>query len=194
MGKLPLVLKDQTMNIWKWALKLTGWRVDITAPRRDKCVICVAPHTSNWDFIVGLAAYKSLGRNANFLMKKFWFFFPLKYLIKSLGGIPVESSKKTGRSLVSQTIEDFNKRDYMNLAVTPEGTRSRVDKWHTGFLQIALGANVPIQLGVIDFSDKRVIIEKEFIPSGDIEDDMKFVKNFYKDCSKAAKYPHKFAV
>ena len=65
------------MNLWGRILKWAGWHVDITAPRRQKCVICVAPHTSNWDFILGLFAYKSLGREANFLMKEFWFFFPL---------------------------------------------------------------------------------------------------------------------
>ncbi len=182
------------MNVWGLMLKWFGWKVKITATRRDKCVICVAPHTTNWDFIVGLAAYKSLGRKANFLMKKFWFFFPLKYLLRFLGGIPVESSKKTGRSLVAQIIEDFKNREYMNLAVTPEGTRSRVEKWHTGFLQIALGAEVPVQLGIIDFSKKEVIIEKEFRPSGDIEADMAFVKSFYSNYAGAAKYPEKFTV
>ena len=113
------------MNCWGRILHFFGWKVDITAPRRDKCVICVAPHTSNWDFILGLLAYKSLGRKANFLMKEFWFFFPLKYLLKGLGGIPVPS-KKTGRSLTQSVIEDFRSRNYMNLAVTPEGTPTKI--------------------------------------------------------------------
>lgn len=182
------------MNIWGLALKWAGWKVEITAPRRDKCVICVAPHTSNWDFIAGLAAYRSLGRDANFLMKKFWFFFPLKYLLKALGGIPVESSKKTGVSLTSQIIEDFNRREYLNLAVTPEGTRSRVETWRTGFLQIALGAGVPIELGLIDFSRKLILIEKEYEPTGDIEADMKAVKAYYAQFPNAAKDPAKFTV
>ena len=111
------------MNIWGSVLRLTGWKVEITTPRRDKCVICVAPHTSNWDFPLGLAAYKSLGREANFLMKKFWFFFPLKYLLRALGGIPVARSPH-GYSLVEQVTAMFRERSYMNLAVTPEGTRS----------------------------------------------------------------------
>lgn len=180
------------MNIWGLALKLAGWEVRITAPRRDKCVICVAPHTSNWDFIAGLAAYRSLGRDANFLMKKFWFFFPLKYLLKYFGGIPVESSKKTGRSLVEQITDDFRRRDYMNLAVTPEGTRSPVETWRTGFLHIAIGAGVPIQLGVIDFSRKLILIEKEFEPSGDIEEDLKKIREYYRQFPDVAKYPGKF--
>lgn len=182
------------MNIWGRALKLTGWSVEITAPRRDKCVICVAPHTTNWDFLIGLSAYRSLGRDANFLMKKFWFFFPMKYIFYHFGGIPVESSRKSGKSLVAQIVEDFKTRDYINLAITPEGTRSRQPMWHTGFLNIAIQANVPIQLGVIDFKNKRVIIKDEYYPTGDIEDDMKNVKAYYAQFPDAAKYPEKFAI
>lgn len=181
------------MNIWGEYLKWRGWSVEITAPFLDKCVICVAPHTSNWDFILGLAAYKSLGRNANFLMKKFWFFFPLKYLLKHFGGIPVESKKKSGKSLTEQIIADFDRRDYMNLAVTPEGTRSYTEQWRTGFLYIAYGAKVPIELGVIDFKNKRIIIKDVYHPTGDVEEDMKNIKKYYSQFPDAALYPEKFS-
>lgn len=174
-------------------LKLFGWKVSITAPTRQKCVICVAPHTSNYDFLIGLASYKSLGRNANFLMKKFWFFFPLKYILTSLGGIPVvRKNKKT--SLTQAISQLFKSHEYVNLAVTPEGTRSLKEEWHTGFLYIAYDAKVPIQLGVIDYENKEVIIDKEFIPNGNIEADMQFVKDFYAPYKNAAKYPEKFSV
>lgn len=182
------------MNIWRWLLNKTGWRVEITAPRRDKCVICVAPHTSNWDFILGLAAYRSLGRDANFLMKKFWFFFPLKYLLYKFGGIAVESKKKAGKSLTDQIIDDFKKREYMNLAVTPEGTRSLQEKWRTGFLYIAYGAKVPIQLGVIDFKNKVILIKEEYKYTGDINTDMKNIKEYYSQFPEAAKFPEKFTI
>ena len=181
------------MNIWGLALKFFGWKVDITAPRRDKCIICVAPHTSNWDFILGLAAYRSLGRKANFLMKEFWFFFPLKYLLKYFGGIPVPSRNKKS-NLTEEIVKKFENSDYINLAVTPEGTRSRVEKWRTGFLYISYGAKVPIQLGVIDYKNKDIIIRDEFIPSGDIDADMQYVKEYYANFPDAAKYPDKFSV
>jgi len=181
------------MNFWGFILKTFGWKVEITAPRRRKCVICVAPHTSNWDFILGILAYKSLGREANFLMKKFWFFFPLKYLLRGLGGIPVVV-RKGGGNLTESIIDKFKTSDYINLAVTPEGTRSRVEKWRTGFLYIAYGSKVPVQLGVIDYKNKEIIIRDEFYPTGDIEADMKFVKDYYRDFSEAAKYPDKFTV
>ena len=179
------------MNLWKVILGWTGWTVNITAPRRDKCVICVAPHTSNWDFILGLFAYKSLGREANFLMKSFWFFFPLKYLLKALGGIPVVRSGKGG-SLTDSVIQMFNEREYVNLAVTPEGTRSLTDKWHTGFLYIAYGAGVPVQLGVIDYSSKRILIKEEYNPTGNIDEDLAAIRKYYSQFDNAARYPSKF--
>lgn len=179
------------MNLWKEILRIAGWKVDISVPRRDKCVICVAPHTSNWDFILGLFAYKSLGREANFLMKEFWFFFPLKYLLKALGGIPVPK-KKHGESLTDQVIKMFKDRGYVNLAVTPEGTRSLTDKWHTGFLYIAYGAKVPIQLGYIDYKHKDIIIRDEYNPTGNVEKDMNYIRKFYSLCGDIALYPEKF--
>ncbi|MDE7402648.1 MAG: 1-acyl-sn-glycerol-3-phosphate acyltransferase [Muribaculaceae bacterium] len=179
------------MNIWGSILRILGWSVEITAPRRNKCVICVAPHTSNLDFLMGLMAYKSLGREANFLMKSFWFFFPLGYIIRGLGGIPVYRDKSR-QSLTSRVIKQFKEREYMNLAVTPEGTRSAVADWHTGFLRIALGAGVPLQLGIIDYSAKKIIIRDEFMPGDDIEADMRRVKMYYSNYKNAAKYPEKF--
>ena len=178
------------MNIWGLILKCAGWSVDITVPYRDKAVICVAPHTSNWDFIIGLLAYRSKGRKASFLMKKFWFFFPLKYLLKALGGIPVNT--KTSQSLTSTIINDFKKSSHLNLAVTPEGSRSAVEKWRTGFLTIAYNAKVPIQLGVIDFKNKKVIIEKEYKVEGDYQLDLKNIRRYYSDYKDAALYPDKF--
>lgn len=181
------------MNIWGLILKTAGWKVSITAPFNKKCVICVAPHTSNWDFILGLFAYRSLGRKAKFLMKEFWFFFPLKYILKALGGIPVPS-KKGGKSVTETVVEQFQKDSYINLAVTPEGTRSLTDKWRTGFLYIAYETKVPVQLGIIDYRHKEVIIHDQFIPTGDIEEDMKYVKNYYADKAETALYPEKFTV
>ena len=181
------------MNFWGRILHMFGWEVEITAPRRQKCVICVAPHTSNLDFILGLAAYRSLGRKANFLMKKFWFFFPLKYLLFSLGGIPVDRSDKGG-NLTGRIIAMFESSDYLNLAVTPEGTRSPRRRWKTGFLYIAYGAKVPVQLGIIDYKNKKVIISEEFMPTGDIEKDLHFVKSYYSHFKDAARYPSKFEI
>lgn len=182
------------MNFWNLILKIFRWKVEITAPKRQKCVICVAPHTSNWDFILGLFAYRSLGRKANFLMKDFWFFFPLKFLLYSLGGIPVPRKGRGSGSLTDKVINLFSKNEYLNLAVTPEGTRSRTDKWKTGFLYIAYGADVPIQLGVIDYSVKKIIIKEEYFTTGDVEKDMQVIRQYYNNFKTAALYPEKFQI
>ena len=169
-------------------LRMIGWRVEITVPNYPKCIICVAPHTSNWDFILGKLAYLSVGRKAGFLMKEAWFFFPLGLFFKAIGGIPVP--KKRGSSLVDTIISQFNSVDEMCLAITPEGTRSRVSQWRSGFLHIAREAQVPILLGKFDFKHKHITIIDEFILSDDVEHDMKRIKNYYKDAN--ARYPEKF--
>lgn len=177
------------MNFSKLILRAFGWTVDITVPDFPKALICVAPHTSNWDFIIGKLAYASVKRKSGFLMKESWFFFPLGSIFRAMGGIPVPAKKKK-KSLVETVMNRFNSSSRMVIAITPEGTRSRTNKWHTGFLHIAYGANVPIVLGAIDFKEKRVIIEKIFAPTGNIEADMRSIKDYYKNFN--GKYPEKF--
>lgn len=168
------------MNLSGAILKAFGWSVDITVPDYPKCIICVAPHTSNWDFIIGKLAYASVGRKAGFLMKKSWFFFPLGYFFKAMGGVPVARKHKSGPSLVDQLVERFRTTPKLAIAITPEGTRSLTTQWHTGFLRIAYASGVPIVLGAIDFKTKRVSITEEFHPTGDIDADMRLIKNYYR--------------
>lgn len=165
------------MGFSKAMLKLFGWKVICTVPDYPKCVICVAPHTSNWDFVLGKFAYWSIGRRAGFIIKDSWFFFPMNILFRALGGIPVARGK--GSSLTSQLVERFKTTDRMAIAITPEGTRSKVEEWHTGFLRIATEAGVPIVLGAIDSFNKEVHLQKTFHPTGDIEADMKAVRGYY---------------
>lgn len=178
------------MNLSSLILKAFGWTVDITVPDYPKCIICVAPHTSNWDFVIGKLAYASVGRKAGFLMKESWFFWPLGPIFRSIGGIPVPRRKKN-YSLVETLVEKFRTSDRLVLAVTPEGTRSRTSKWHTGFLQIALQANVTIALGAIDFKTKEVTITRTFKPTGDIEGDMADIKKYYRQFTGC--HPQNFA-
>ncbi|MBD5321466.1 MAG: 1-acyl-sn-glycerol-3-phosphate acyltransferase [Duncaniella sp.] len=166
------------MGFCKSMLKLFGWQVRCTVPDYPKCIICVAPHTSNWDFVLGEFAWWSLGRKAGFLMKEAWFFFPMKYLFKALGGIPV--SRRRGSSLSDAIIHKFETSERMNLAITPEGTRAKVTEWRTGFLHIAYEAHIPVVLGAIDAANKLVHLEQTFIPTGNIDADMRAIKNYYR--------------
>lgn len=169
-------------------LRIAGWTVDITVPDYPKCIICVAPHTSNWDFILGKLAYASIGRRAGFLMKESWFFFPLGYVFKAMGGIPVP--RKKGSSLVDTIVDRFNHSTKLAIAITPEGTRSRTSNWRQGFLHIARQADIPIVLGAIDAATKKIIIRKTFIPTEDTQSDMQAIKTYYSQFT--ALYPEKF--
>lgn len=167
-----------------------GWQVEMTVPYRDKCIICVAPHTSNWDFIIAELYYHSIGRTAGFLMKKEWFFWPMGVLFRSMGGIPVERSRHV--SLTDRVAEAAMKAERFELAVTPEGTRSLATKWKRGFYFIALKAGLPIQLYAIDYKNKRIVCTQELVPSGNVEADMRLIMDYYRPYE--GKYPGKFAV
>lgn len=173
----------------KFILRIAGWTVKATVPDYPRCIICVAPHTSNWDFILGKLAYASIGRKAGFLMKSTWFFFPLGIIFRSMGGVPVVR-KRGGTSLVDTLVEKYRTTDKLVLAITPEGTRSRTSEWRTGFLRIATLADVPIVLGAFDFKRKEITITETFKPTGDINADMRAVKDYYKNFT--GKYPEKF--
>ena len=134
-----------------WGFK---FETDFTLP--DKYIIALAPHTSNWDFIVGQLHTFAQGYSCNFMMKKFWFFWPLGYIMRALGGIPVERSKKT--SLTDQLAEQARQRDTFHLCITPEGTRKAVKDWKKGFYYIALKANLPIiKNGVSIFAEAALM-------------------------------------
>ncbi len=172
----------------RFLLRLFGWKVVATVPDFPKSVICVAPHTSNWDFILGKLAYTALGRQAGFLMKKEWFFFPLGYLFRWMGGVPVSRDRRT--DLVEQLAEKYRSSERFSIAVTPEATRKRNANWKRGFYYIAQAANVPIVLAFIDYKDKRIGLEKVFTPTGDIDADMRSIKEYYKKFH--ARHPENF--
>ena len=142
-----------------------------------KCVICVAPHTSNLDLTLGKLYYNAIGRNAKFLIKKEWFFFPLNYIFGSMGGIPINRSKSS--SSTEQLAEEFSRREIFHLAITPEGTRKRAEEWKKGFYYIALKAGVPIQVAYIDYGKRRLGIKATFYPTGNAEEDIYAIRSMY---------------
>jgi len=169
---------------------LLHWQIDTTEPLPDKCIICVAPHTSNWDFIMGELYIRSIGSTANFLMKREWFFWPLGVLLRRIGGVPVVRSRHT--SLTDQLAARAAEASEFRLAVTPEGTRSRVTTWKRGFYFIALKAKLPILLYGLDYGERKVVCHRTLIPSGDVEADMRQIMDYYAQFH--ARYPEKFAL
>lgn len=174
----------------QWLFKKFGWTAVVTIPEPLKSVICIAPHTSNLDFLIGKMYYWSLGRESSFLMKKSWFFFPMGIIFTKMGGIPVDRSKST--SVTDQVAREFSAHEKFHVAVTPEGTRGLVKKWKMGFYYIAVKANVPIQLAYIDYAKKEMGITGIIYPSGDEKADMAKIQEFYKGVT--AKHPEKFNI
>lgn len=190
----PSIICSTTM-IWKkfcnWLLyKRWGWTVDVTENHPDKFIICLAPHTSNWDFVLGQLYIGAKGMKSNFLMKKEWFFWPLGIVFRALGGIPVYRQKHT--SMTDSMAETAKAAKVFHLCITPEGTRSPNPDWKKGFYFIALKANLPILLYGIDYERRHIQCTKTIIPNGDLEGQMREIKLYYKDFK--GRYPENFTI
>ena len=174
----------------RWLLyKKLGWTKCVTVAHPDKFIICLAPHTSNWDFIIGQLYAQAEGFKINFLMKREWFFWPLGIIFRSLGGIPVWRSKHT--SMTDNLAETAKTKDSFKLCITPEGTRSPNTEWTKGFYFIALKAEIPILLYGVDYEKKKIVCTDSFTPSGNIDEDMPKIKSYFKDFK--GKKPENFA-
>ena len=181
--------------MWKsfcrWLLyKQLGWSIDVTQEHPSKYIICLAPHTSNWDFLIGQLYNGAEGLKSNFLMKKEWFFWPLGPIFRSLGGIPVFRSKKT--SMTDNLAEAARKAERFMLCITPEGTRSPNPEWKRGFYYIAQKAEIPILLYGVDYEQKLIRCTKTIVPNGDIDTQMREIKLYFKDFK--GKKPENFTI
>ena len=172
----------------RMALRLTGWRVVGGAPTVPKYVLIAAPHTSNWDFPVALMVCFAL-RLRVYWMGKDSLFPPLVGgVMRWLGGIPVNRARSG--NLVQATVDAYNSNARLIVIVPPEGTRSKVAQWKTGFYYIAQGAGVAVALGYLDFRKKEAGLSRMFQPSGDIAADMVEIQAFYAGIT--GKNPGKF--
>ena len=172
----------------RMALRLTGWRVVGGAPSVPKYVLIAAPHTSNWDFPVALMVCFAL-RLRVYWMGKDSLFPPLVGgVMRWLGGIPVNRARSG--NLVQATVDAYNSNQRLIVIVPPEGTRSKVTQWKTGFYHIALGADVPIALGYLDFRRKEAGLSRMFEPTGNVAEDMVEIQSFY--AGFTGKNPGKF--
>ncbi len=146
-------------------------------PGIKKCIIIVAPHTSNFDFFIGLLVRKILNIHIDFIGKKELFRWPYGWYFRMIGGSPVDRSKNQKK--VDAIAELFEKHEVFRLALSPEGTRKKTERWKTGFYFIALKAKIPIIMVSFDFREKLVKISKPFYPTGNFEADFTGIKDYY---------------
>jgi len=181
-----------TQKIARSILRLIGWTVAENLPGAHKYLFIGAPHTSYWDFPIGLLMGKALGLKFKFLMAEKFFHKPFNlgwggWWLRKNGGIAVDRSRPNG--LVDQVVAEFDAHDELVIALSPDGTTNKTDHWRSGFYYIALKANVPIALGFLDYGRKIAGIGKTIHPIGNIETDMNVIRDFYAD--KRGKHPER---
>jgi 1-acyl-sn-glycerol-3-phosphate acyltransferase len=173
---------------WKFLFKIAGWKIEGQNPDLKKYVIIIAPHTSYWDFFIGYITRNILGFSADFLVKDQMFKYPIiSTFLHSRGAHPVDRTKNN--SVVDRVVELFNEKEAFIFTVTPEGTRSYVDRWKSGFYRIAVKAKVPIVTVGFDFENKTVIFKEPYWPKDDWESDSEVFLSFYRKIK--GKHPEK---
>jgi 1-acyl-sn-glycerol-3-phosphate acyltransferase len=160
-------------------LRLFGWRNVLVWPPEPKGIIVVYPHTSNWDFIIGMLFRIGHGLPANWVGKAEMFPAPFRGLLERTGGIAVDRQRAVG--FIDTLLEEYRRRDWMWLAIAPEGTRSHTDHLKSGFHKLALAADLPVAFAYIDYGTKTVGIDTYVRFTGDRERDMELMRAFYAD-------------
>ena len=162
--------------------KILGWKVvgntNISKETIKKAVIIAAPHTSWHDFYIGVLLRAVLDVKVNFIGKKELFVFPIGWILRLLGGRPIDRFAKENK--VKAIANLFRDREEFRMALSPEGTRNKVSKWRTGFYYIAKEAKVPIIMFTLDFINKQNKISEPFYPTDNVEEDFKFMHLFFK--------------
>lgn len=159
-------------------LRLLGWRITGQFPDVPKAVIIGAPHTSNWDGVLAVAAVLALRLRIVLMGKHSLFKGPFAPLLRWLGLIPIDRSSAAG--VVEQSVSRFHEREQMFLGMAPEGTRHSAKEWKTGFYRIACDAGVPIMLAVLDYGKREIRLPLTFMPSGDLDADMEKILACYR--------------
>lgn len=154
-----------------------GWTAYGEVPEPRKFVLIAAPHTSNWDFLNFIGLTEDLGISPHFMGKKSLFRWPWKNFMLDMGGVPVDRS--ANQNYVQAMIDEFAKRKEFMLTIAPEGTRGAVRKWKTGFYHIAMGANVPLVIGMMDYAKKTGGLGPAIWPTGDFKADMARIAELY---------------
>lgn len=178
---LPERVPRRKSAFWRAAgraiLGLYGWNVEGEVPNLPKFVVAVAPHTSNWDFVIGVAVMFALGLKIAFLGKHSIFVWPFSMILRWMGGVPVDRASPHG--VVGESIRAFSACDSLILAIAPEGTRKPVAHFREGFLHIARGAGVPVVLAALDYGHKCVRFGPTIQPGADLTAERELIEAYF---------------
>jgi 1-acyl-sn-glycerol-3-phosphate acyltransferase len=161
-----------------WLLKILGWKVVGEVPQLPQAVLIVAPHTSNWDFPLGVLARAAIKLRIRFIGKASLFRPPFGFIFRWLGGFPV--ARTVSQDTVALVVQKFRENPEFLFALSPEGTRQYTPTIRTGFYQIALQAGVPIVMVGFDFEKKEVQIQPPFHPTGNKKADFEFIIAYFR--------------
>jgi 1-acyl-sn-glycerol-3-phosphate acyltransferase len=167
-------------------LRLAGWHLVFRAPPAARAVVVFYPHTSNWDFVIGILARSALDFPVRWAGKDTLFRWPFAGLLRHLGGIPVNRRQTSG--LVGQLCQQFARADTLYLAIAPEGTRSRTEHWKSGFYHLARAAGVPLGLAFIDYARREIGVDTYLETTGDVSADLAALGDYY--ATKRGRHPH----
>ncbi len=171
-------------------LKILGWTAVEPPVPENKCIILGAPHTSIWDFIISYLYYTSVGGKAYVMIKKELFWWPLGWILKKVGAIPVD--RKNATALVLSVIKEMNAKEVLHLAIAPEGTRKPVKRWKAGFHTIATKVGCPVYLGYFDWGTKRIGRGQKVELTDDPKADMTRIQKIYEEMKLVGKHPEKY--
>lgn len=172
----PVLKQILTAVSWLF-LKLIGWKLEGRPPTEPKYVLIAVPHTTNWDFPITLAMAFVFDFEIFWMGKDSLFKGWKGPVMRWMGGIAIDRS--SSNNVVEQTIEAFNNNERLVVTIPPEGTRSKVDKWKTGFYYIAVGAKVPVGMGYLDYKRKVGGFKPTFYPTGDADKDIAEMRKVY---------------
>lgn len=177
-----------TRALGRLVIGIFGWKIIGKYPETNRLVVAVAPHTSNWDFVIGLSCKFAMGFKTHWLGKHSIFIWPFNGLLRSLGGIPVV--RHAASNMVEQVAARFEGDEAFVLTVAPEGTRKQVSKLKTGFLRIAIAAKVPVFMIAFDYEHKHLILGELYLPTGDLETDEQYIREYFMQYQ--GKYPEQY--
>ena len=188
----PAHLRTNRSALTRWFgrtfYRAIGWKLEGKIIDAERVMVVAAPHTSNWDFVFGILVILGINARVRWLGKHTIFKFGVTWFFRWLGGIPV--NREQPDEVMGYVDAAVEKDNGLVLVMAPEGTRKKVTKWKTGFLRIAKKNKCVIQLGALDFANRRIVLGDVFEPTGDNEADIAAIIEYYSQF--AGRHPDQF--